>query len=84
MMVSPLIAVVGAIVVGVSGHGAVTSYEIGGVTYPGYPSLNAQALQVCDADCSQVMLGMHLQLLQILLRGSGPAITPYSLFQTLQ
>jgi hypothetical protein len=36
IMLYPLIALTGALVVGVSGHGAVTSYEIGGVTYPGY------------------------------------------------
>ena len=44
MMIFSLIAVVGALVVGVSGHGAVTSYEIGGVTYPGYTSLKARVL----------------------------------------
>lgn len=30
------LAVVGALVAGAAGHGAVTSYEIDGVTYPGY------------------------------------------------
>jgi len=35
-MFSQLIAAVGLLVAGVSGHGAVTSYVIGGTTYPGY------------------------------------------------
>lgn len=36
MIVSTLISALGLLAVSVSGHGAVTSYLIGGVTYPGY------------------------------------------------
>jgi len=36
MIVSTIISAVGLLAAGVSGHGAVTSYSIGGTTYPGY------------------------------------------------
>ena len=34
-MLSSLITAAGLLMASASGHGAVTSYEIGGVTYPG-------------------------------------------------
>jgi hypothetical protein len=37
-MLSKILAAAGLLAAGVSGHGAVTSYSIGGVTYPGYCS----------------------------------------------
>jgi len=42
MFLSTITYVAGLLAVGVSGHGAVTSYSIGGVTYPGYQGFSPQ------------------------------------------